>query len=130
MQPITISRQDAILGHHTTDSPLSHYGQPVWQVEVPEPAPGPAQWAQDDIIQPVTVLGIIGGWLVARQEDGLLCGILWSDGGYYAEVVEERRTHRPARRASLKTLRSGRYCVRGTIALPDDATSPLGSVLG
>jgi hypothetical protein len=131
MQPITISRQETILGHHTTDSPLSHYGQPVWLVEESEPSPGPAQWAQGDHVQSLTVLGIVGGWLVARQSDGLLIGILWSDGTYYAEVIEERRTRRPAKRATLNSLRHGRYCVRGTITAEFiDPHSPLGCRLG
>lgn len=131
MQPITISRGEEILAHHTTDSPMSHYGQPVWQIEEPEPAPGPAQWTQGEQAQPLTILGVIGGWLVTRQGDGLLCGILWSDGSYCANLIEERRSQRPVKRATLKSLRSGRYQVRGAIAVDAfDADSPLGCILG
>jgi len=130
MQPIAITRGKDILAHHTTDSPHSHYGQTVWQVEDSDPARGPAMWTQGEHVQPLTILGVVGGWLIARQRDGLLCGILWSDGSYYANVIEARRTQRPTKRATLATLRSARYQVRGTVAAAAfDADSPLGCLL-
>src|SRR5574341_1151130 len=131
MDPITTTRGDTILAHHTTESPNSHYGQPIWQIEESDPGPGPAIWRQGDNAQPITIVGVVGGWLVARQRDGLLCGILWSDGNYYANVIEDRRHGRPAKGAALTSLCSARYQVRGAVAVaPFDEDSPLGCILG
>ena len=44
MEPITITQGDQILAHHTTGTPMSHYGQPVWVVEESDPDPGRAEW--------------------------------------------------------------------------------------
>ena len=46
MERISITRNGEVLAHHTTDSPLSHFGQPVWVVEQEEVDPGKVQWCQ------------------------------------------------------------------------------------
>jgi hypothetical protein len=135
MEMVTISRQvgktDQILARHSTDGCRSSYGQAIWHVLEPDVTPGKAVWRQGTRIEPLTVLGVVGGWLVARQRDGLLCGILWSgDGCYYANLIETRRDGQPVRAISMKSLRSGRYRVRGAVAAPAfDDDSPLGCVL-
>ena len=123
MKAITIYRGDTVLGHHTTDSSMSHYGQPVWQIEDDEPEPGPATWHQDGQNIYMDIIGVIGGWLVCRQPGGLLIGIIWSDGNYYAECIVKQATGKPIRRGKLT---SGQYEVRGTIPFPE---SPLGAIL-
>jgi hypothetical protein len=87
MKAITISRGDQILAHHTTDSCLSHYGQAVWVVEVLQPSPGPAQWEQDGKKQTINIIDAREGWLVVRQAKDYLCGIIWSDGEYYGNLI-------------------------------------------
>jgi hypothetical protein len=123
IKPITIFRGEEILAHHTTASPLSHYGQAVWVVEVYEPDPGPATWRQNDIRIDIVVLETRGGWLVCRQPDGNLCGIIWSDGSYHADLIVDA-AGRPCKRLE----KNGRYQVRHTVKIYDDPDD-LGAIL-
>ena len=129
MTMIEITKKGEVIAHHTTESPMSHYGQAVWIIEDENPGRGKAVWSQGETRVDLQIKGVVGGWLVAVQPDGLLCGIIWSDGSYYAEVIEDRATGEPVRQATMKELQSGKYQVRGTVALFDDE-SPLGSILG
>jgi hypothetical protein len=109
MNNIKITRGDKTLASHSTDSPLSHYAQAVWVVEVEHPEPGPATWAQEGgPSMTVDILIVDDGWLICRQPDGLLIGILWSDGSYYAECLIDKKGR------TSKRLRNG-LSVRGTI---------------
>lgn len=110
MAPIIIKRRGKILAHHTTETHLSHYGQPAWIVEVSDPKPGPAIWEQDGNKQEINILGVKSGWLIARQPGGLLVGIMWSDGNYYANLIENAKTGRPCRKLTQKGQK-----VRGTV---------------
>lgn len=125
MEPITISRNGKILAHHTTASPMSHYGQAVWVVEVEDPEPGPAVWQQGEKKLRLNILAVRGGWLIAKQPDGLLCGIIWSDGSYYGNLIETR-DGRPCKRL----YKRGGQRVRGTIQVNPDDADDLGAILG
>ena len=70
MNAIKITRGAAVLAHHTTQSPLSHYGQAVWVVEDDSPAPGPALWQQGELRVKMNVVAVRGGWLCVRQPGG------------------------------------------------------------
>jgi len=127
MNPITITQRDQVLAHHTTETPLSHYGQPVWIVEQDPPElPGRIHWRQvDGPDLEVQALELRGGWLVCRQADGLLLGIIWSDGNYYADLLENRKgqpVKRLTRRPGLK--------VRGTLHMDPDNPDDLGALVG
>ena len=122
MEPITINRGEDILAQHTAESVLSHYGHPVWTVEQEEVEPGPAIWQQGDQSVEIDILCQRGGWLVCRQPDGILCGILWSAGNYYAEVLEDQDGN------PLSTLQDDAR-VRGTIQLEPGDPEDLGAVL-
>ena len=121
-EPITISRGEEIVAHHTTESCLSHYGQPVWVVEQEEVEPGPAIWRQGKRTVDIDILCQRGGWLICRQPDGFLCGIIWSDGSYYAEVLVDQDGN------PLKNLQDGAR-VRGTIQLRPEDPEDLGHIL-
>ena len=124
MERIRIERNGQVLAHHTTATPLCHYGQAVWVVENKSPKPGPATWKQGAKEQRLDVLGVKDGWLLCRQRGGLLCGIIWSDGGYYADLLVDTKTQKPC-----KTLRKrGGQEIRGTIKL-DPGPDDLGSIL-
>ena len=125
MKPITISRNGETLAQHTTASPLSHYGQAVWVIEVENPEPGPAVWQQGENQFKLNVLAVRGGWLIAKQPDGLLCGIIWSDGSYYANLLETR-DGRPCK----SLYKRGGQRVRGTIQADPDDPNDLGGILG
>jgi len=130
MNAITITRSGVILASHTTDHPRSSYGTLIWSIEESNPDPGPAEWSQEDNGKmAITIIGVVGGWLVAKQPDGLLIGIIWSDGSYYAECIVNRRTQTTTSRAKLSSLQSGKYMVRGTVVLPGDTDAMLGSRL-
>jgi hypothetical protein len=90
MEKIRISQHGEIIAHHTNESCLSHYGEPVWTIENTEPEPGPAIWQQGENRQVIDILEVRGGWLICRQPDGLLCGVIWSDGSYYAALLEDQ----------------------------------------
>lgn len=126
---IQILQNGEVLAHHTTETPLSHYGQAVWVVEVENPGTGRAIWTHGELEFDIQIKGVVGGWLVAQQPDDLLTGIIWTDGSYYANIIEDRETGEAVREASLEELRSGRYQVRGTVGLFDDEC-PLGCVMG
>ena len=123
MGPITIRRKEKILAHHTTESYLSHYGQPVWTIEDEDPKPGRATWEQDGKEQEIDILGVKAGWLIVRQSDGYLAGIIWSDGGYFANLLEDS-DGTPCRKLKKKGLR-----IRDTIQLDPDDSEDLGAVL-
>lgn len=119
MDGITITQGDAVLAHHTTEHPRSSYGTLIWCIEAEEPEPGPAEWQQGDTKTTLDVIGLYHGWLVVRQADGFLCGIVWSDGSYYAEtLVDENDEPATEYRDGLRVL--------GTIKMPG---SPLGAIL-
>jgi hypothetical protein len=121
MEPIVIKQNGEILAHHTTESCLSHYGQPVWVVEDEDPKPGPATWSQGDNIQELEILCVKAWWLIVRQPDGYLVGILWNDGDYYANLLET------AGGKPCRDLEAGQM-VRGAVRLDPDNPDDLGSV--
>jgi len=125
MDSITIKQGGEILAHHTTNTCLSHYGEPVWVVETDHPQPGPATWQQGDNVQHLDILSTKAGWLIVRQPDGALVGILWSDGIYYADLLVSTTTGIPC-----KTLRRNGYMVRNTIQCDPDDPNDIGSILG
>jgi len=86
---ITIERKGEILAHHTTETPLSHDGQPVWVVKEKNPEPGPVIWRQGGNVQILDILGVKGGWLITKQRGGYLSGIIWSSGQYYSNLLED-----------------------------------------
>lgn len=128
MEKIVIRRAEEILAHHTRHHPRSSYGQPIWVVERDEVEPGDIIWSQGDHEQTLYALGVVGGWLVVRQPNGVLAGIIWSDGNYFAGNIVCRATGAPARSESLDHLESGRYQVESAL-VADDAFMP-GSPLG
>ena len=74
------------------------------------------------------VLGVVGGWLVCEQPDGLLVGIVWSDGRYHAECIIHRETGQVVdSETTLDDLASGEYVVRDAVPLTA-LDSPLGCV--
>jgi len=114
---IKIVQNGKILAEHTTDSPLSHYGQAVWTILEPEPIPVAAMWIQGVVKQWIEILQVKDGWLVVKQADGLLCAIIWSDGTYYANLIVD------ADDKPVRELQDGLH-VRGTVPL-----GGLGSIL-
>jgi len=88
--------------------------------------PGRIHWRQvDGPDLEVQALELRGGWLVCRQADGLLLGIIWSDGNYYADLLENRKgqpVKRLTRRPGLK--------VRGTLHMDPDNPDDLGALVG
>ncbi|MFB3901920.1 MAG: hypothetical protein ACE15E_00565 [Acidobacteriota bacterium] len=122
---ITITQNSQVIAHHTTDSPLSHYGQPVWVIEQDPDLPGEIHWSQKGGGEcRLQALELRGGWLVCRQPGGFLVGIIWSDGTYYAELLEDR-AGRPIKRL---TRRAG-LRVRGTVQLEPENPDDLGGIL-
>ena len=116
---IRIKQGENILAEHNTDSPLSHYGQAVWIVQEENPDTGPAeititQDGGESQTIPMEIVGVFDGWLVARQPDGYLCGIIWSDGSYYADLIEQ--DGEPVQEWKEDSFENGSYTVRGTIA--------------
>lgn len=126
MNPITITRGEVILAHHTTESSLSHYGEPVWVVEDENPDSGPVKWEQvGGITMEIDIIGVTDGWLIARQSDGLIIAIIWSDGSYYAECVVDQNDQAYSGEFDLENIPEGAH-VRGTIPFPDN---PLGCII-
>jgi hypothetical protein len=133
---ITITQKGKILAHHTTNTPLSHYGQLVWIIENENPEPGQATFeeAESGTQFEMDILGVIGGWLVVRQRaqkdiPPLLAGIIWSDGSYYGNLIVTREGGNCVEDATLEILNSGEYMVRGTIAMEPFVNSSLLGVL-
>ena len=124
MNPIKITRGEVVLARHTTQSSLSHYGQAAWVVEDPDPAPGPVVWQQGETKTRMTIIGLRGGWLCVRQPGGLLAGIIWSDGSYYANLIETR-DGRPCK----SLYKRGGQRVRGTLPGDPDDHHDLGAIL-
>ena len=125
MNPIIISRGDKILAHHTTQSSRSSYGQAVWTIEDDDPEPGPVTWQQGETRIRMTIIEVRGGWLICRQPGGLLCGIIWSDGNYYANLIETILGE-PCKRL----FKRGGQRVRGTVRINPDDPNDLGAILG
>ncbi len=119
---ITIEQNGEVIAHHTTESGLSHYGQPVWVVENDDPQPGPAVWRGGEMEINMDILEIRGGWLVCRQPDGLLCGVIWSDGAYYSDVLVDESGD------PVRELKPG-VSVRNTIQFDSTDAADLGSIL-
>ena len=122
MTPITIKRNSKILAHHTTESPLSHYGQSVWVVEDPDPTPGPITWQQGETKYTLDLLEIKGGWAIVRQPDEYLAAIIWSDGTYYADMLIDWD------RDLITDPRPGMH-VRGAVVMDPDNPDDLGAIL-
>lgn len=130
MEKIVIRRAEEILAHHTRHHPTSSYGQPIWVVERDEVAPGDIIWSQGDNEQTLYALGVVGGWLVVRQPNGLLAGIIWSDGHYFAGNIICRATGALVKNKPLDELESGRYQVESAIvAEAFTPGSPLGCIM-
>lgn len=137
MPNITIIQNKEIIAHHTTESHLSHYGQPVWIIKNENPDPGLAVFKEleTDTLFDIEIVGVVGGWLVIKQpptEDmpQLLAGIIWSDGGYYGDLIQTRDGNNFVSDAEIDALNSGNFMVKGTVAVDAfDEGSPLGSVL-
>ncbi|MBT3368524.1 MAG: hypothetical protein HN416_15345 [Nitrospina sp.] len=116
--------ENNILAHHTTESCLSRYGQPVWVVEDENPDPGTVIWRQGENEVPLNVIGVKGGWLIVRQPDGLLSGIIWSDGTYHANLLEDSETGDPC----TELMETGQR-IRGTVQLNPDSPDDIGAIL-
>ena len=116
-QGISIEKDGDILAHHTTETCLSHYGQPVWVIENDDPPPGCVIWRQGEREEKLDFLGVVDGWFVAVQSDGKLVGIIWSDGNYYANLIENTETGQVAEKTTIKQIEEGCYQVRGTVPI-------------
>jgi hypothetical protein len=128
---IKILKGGEVIAHHTTESNLSHYGQPVWVVENDDPGRGKAIWTDGETELEIKIIGVIGGWLVIQQHDGMYAGIIWSDGNYFADLIVTREGQVPVKQESkvtLKKLENKKYMVRNTVTAFDDE-SPLGCIL-
>ena len=105
-----------ILAHHTTESPLSHYGQAVWVVEVEDPKPGPIilelKSSSDSGPLPLDLIEVKDGWLIAKLPDGYLIGIFWQDGIFYMDYLVDSDFQ------PIKELGSDVF-VKGTLDLGD-----------
>ena len=112
MGALHIERNGEILAHFTTESCLSHYGQPVWVVENESPEPGPAIFHNEGKTSTLKILGVVGGWLVVKQEESF-AGVLWSDGSYYAGAITGPKDED----ITLDDLQSGEYQVDGTLPI-------------
>lgn len=122
MNLITIEKESTILAHHTTESYLSHYGQPVWVVEEKNPEPGPVVWRQDETSITLDILEVRGGWLICRQPNGLLCGVIWSDGEYFANIIVDTNNQ------PVKKFSPGCH-VLNTVQFDADDPDDLGAIL-
>jgi hypothetical protein len=90
-EPIRIVNANGdLLAEQTTSHPLSSYGTLVWSILDPEPAPGRAIWQQGKNVQELDNIGVRDGWLIVRQQTGILAGIIWSDGSYFADILVDR----------------------------------------
>lgn len=121
MNPITITRGEEILAHHTTDSPLSHYGQPVWVVEVDDPEPGLVTWSQEgEEVFELDILGVAHGWLLGRQpQNNAVIGIIWSDGNYFADCLVDKNDRAICGKFNIDKIPVGAH-IRNTVFLPGD----------
>lgn len=107
MESIQIYTAEDILAHHTVNSTLSHYNQPVWVIEDEDPDPGRVTWKQGEREVDLDILCVKSGWLIVKQPDGFLCGIIWSDGTYFSNVLENAETGPHARNLWKQAKRSG-----------------------
>jgi len=118
MTPIVIVTLDGrLLAHHTTEHPSASHDTLIWTVEETPEEGAEVFWTQGEIRHRLTVVGVVAGWLVVRQANGFLVGILWSDGSYRAGLIVDRETDAPA--LADADLTSGKYTVRRTVPSPD-----------
>jgi len=122
MEPIRILKNEKVLAEHTTASPMSHYGQPVWVVYNDDPEPGKALWVQGDNKVVIEIVCTKGGWLIVRQPDGLLAGIIWSDGNYYANLLLDQQNQ------PCKDIKAGNH-IKGTIVMDPEDPDDIGAIL-
>ena len=118
---IQITRDKVVLAEHDWLHALaSSYGQPVWSIADPEPAPGPAVWEDYDNGDrtEIHILGVVGSWLVVAGPRGLHA-IIWTDGLYYTEAIINLRTGNQAgREVDLAQLTGDDYLVSGAVSHP------------
>jgi hypothetical protein len=118
MNPIQIiDNEGTIIAAHTIEHPRSSYGTQIWCIYDESPSPGPAVLKSEGISCPIEIIDVIGGWLVCKRSDGLLFGVIWSDGSYFADLLTDESGE------PVKEYRDGLQ-VRGTVPLGE-----LGSVL-
>jgi hypothetical protein len=91
-------------------------------VEDENPDPEPAIWQQGENVCPIEIIEARSGWLICRQPDSLLCGVIWSDGNYYADILVDG-ADRPAR-----ALKQGLH-VRNTVQFNRDDADDLGAII-
>jgi hypothetical protein len=124
MIPIVIVTGDGILlAHHTTEHPLSCYKTLIWSVEKTPEQGTEILWTRGGDSHMLTVVGLVGGWLVVRQANGVLAAILWIDGSYRAGLIVDRETGEPA--PADTDLTSGKCTVRGAAPFLDSAPGAL-----
>lgn len=124
MDGISIERGEEILAHHTTESSMSHYGQPVWVVEVEDPDPGPAIWRQWNQEGPLEVIEARGGWLICRlPPDPRLWGLIWSDGEFYSDLVVDQDGQ------FVESLNGTGLHIRGTVQFDPEDPEDLGAIV-
>ena len=116
---IQITRDRVVLAEHDWQHSLScSYGQPIWSIVDPEPAPGPAMWEDydsDDRTE-IHILGVVGSWLVVAGPRGLHA-ISWTDGLYYTEAIIDLKTgNQVGREVDLAQLAGDDYLVSGTVS--------------
>jgi hypothetical protein len=122
MTPIAMVTLDGtLLAHHTTEHPLSTHDTLIWSVEATPEEGDEIFWTQGEDSYVLTVVGVVAGCLVVKEENGLLVAIIWRDGKYRAGLMVDRETGEPA--PADADLPSGEYTVRGVVPLP-------GSILG
>jgi hypothetical protein len=91
-------------------------------VEDENPGQGPVTWEQGENRQELEIIEKRGGWLIVRQMDGYLAGILWSDGSYHAELLEDQEGF------GVKKIEDG-YQIRGSIKVNPENPQDLGAML-
>jgi len=120
MIPITINDSKGIAAHHTTETALSRYNQPVWVVER-SPESKTLTWRQGHDVQKIKYLGLYAGWLIGNQSNGYTLAIIWSDGDYYADLLtigDGGKFGEPVKLKSLNEIDSATMTVRGTVKFP------------
>ena len=129
MKTIVISRGEEILARYQprvrflpTDSDPGSWNRKKWNRDRLPGGQGASLL--------LTCLGVVGGWLVVRQPNGILARVIWSDGEYRCDQIISRATQQPVKSATIEELRSGKYQVASAAAIePWDQESPLGAIL-
>lgn len=117
---IKIIQNEEIIAHYTTESSMSSYGQPVWMI-IKDPEPGIAEWRQGDHSVEIEILFEKNGWLICKQPDGVLCGIIWTDGSYFADLIIDENNQ-----PCTEFADTNRH-VRNTLYIGND---DIGSIIG